>query len=721
MKKLFKGRWIKDHQRQLPYIIIGVIIISFYAAGLIGQASSAGFISGQATFYVDPVRCILASFQHPVGIVCVLILYACISGYLYLKYRDMVMLDTTDDERGFKMENSGVYGTSSLMDPEQVKNFAEVEPLSRTTGMIVGKYPKAGKNGEDLIVSMPLDGCRYKYDAFGRLAMKIGKAGVPEPVRERLKIFTNRHMMIIGSTGSGKSYCFARPAIFQSVLQGESYVVTDPKGELYADTSEYARDHGYVVKILNLTHPEWSDSWDVLESVNTSPQVGIEAQNLANIIITNTTTPGSKADEVYSSGEKNLLTALILFVLDPPIPLPNKTLGMVYEVLCKEEEELMAMFEMLREDHPARRPWSIFKTASPNMRGNLKQGLGVRIQVLQEDVIKKVTGVPDIKTTDPGIKKCAYYVIMSDMNDTLKFISSLFFSCLINDLVNYSRTTKAQRLKYPVNLIMDEFIAIGKIPAFDKKLATVRSAGINICMIFQTLSQLQNEYPDGVWETMISCCHTFMCIACNDLTTAEYLSKRSGTMTVALENLRVDRPSLELGNVPTTISHSHSVGERPVLQPAEAMKYAQEGKVIIAVTGADMFVCDKFPYTQMVNPDELRIVNMSEHTPAWVLQTQYTPEETGTKNPSILVGDYVSKSKRKSQQTISDKTEENDKDGLPSSPDDSTENKNASDNDDDFDTDEEEREQEIKETTAKKKYPIGNITSAESRDLLSNF
>lgn len=49
---------------------------------------------------------------------------------------------------------------------------------------------------------------------------------------------------------------------------------------------------------------------------------------------------------------------------------------------------------------------------------------------------------------------------------------------------------KSQSLDVPVNVIMDEFIAIGKIPDFEQKLATVRSAGISISMIFQQLASV---------------------------------------------------------------------------------------------------------------------------------------------------------------------------------------------------------------------------------------
>ena len=180
---------------------------------------------------------------------------------------------------------------------------------------------------------------------------------------------------------------------------------------------------------------------------------------------------------------------------------------------------------------------------------------------------------------------------------------------------------KSQSLDVPVNVIMDEFIAIGKIPDFEQKLATVRSAGISISMIFQNLAQLQEEYPNGMWESLLSNCSNFICLACNDMSTAEYLTKRAGTGTIALENKRVDRSIMNVG-APEKVSMSYSVGERSVMQETELIKLASQGKLVLVPAGADIVVLDKFPYTDLVDPSTLEFVNMKEHTPAWAQQAK---------------------------------------------------------------------------------------------------
>ena len=69
------------------------------------------------------------------------------------------------------------------------------------------------------------------------------------------------------------------------------------------------------------------------------------------------------------------------------------------------------------------------------------------------------------------------------------------------------------------------------------------------------------------------------------------------------------------------------------MQPAEIISLAADNKILISLAGADLIVADKFPYTEMVDPDELTLVNMYNHTPGWLTQAQYRvkkeePEQT---------------------------------------------------------------------------------------------
>jgi len=63
----------------------------------------------------------------------------------------------------------------------------------------------------------------------------------------------NNNILVIGGSGAGKTYRFVKPQLMQ--MTG-SYIITDPKGELYRDTSGFLKQNGYDIKVLNLLDEE---------------------------------------------------------------------------------------------------------------------------------------------------------------------------------------------------------------------------------------------------------------------------------------------------------------------------------------------------------------------------------------------------------------------------------------------------------------------------------
>ena len=158
--------------------------------------------------------------------------------FLMMKWKDKTMMDTEDDERGFKMENSGTYGTSRLMKEEDIKEYLEVEPLERTSGVIVGRIPSTDPNKKGDIVSISLQ-MEDTTNTMRLVEWQLRKSLTAHlSPCEKFKSNTNKHIMVVGSSGCGKSYCFARPSILQAIKRKESIIITDPKGELYSDTQD---------------------------------------------------------------------------------------------------------------------------------------------------------------------------------------------------------------------------------------------------------------------------------------------------------------------------------------------------------------------------------------------------------------------------------------------------------------------------------------------------
>ncbi len=479
--------------------------------------------------------------------------------------------DEADNYLNYDHSGSDVYGSADWLKPEEIKQVACLSPAKDADGAILGQLDKKGKK----VVSS---------------STRTGKGAL------------NRHIATFGSSGSGKSRCFVRNLIFQSVKNKESMIITDPSGELYDTMAPYLKDHGYVVKVLNMVSPEHSNGWNCLKEIGTDEQ---KASIFSDVVIANT---GDKGD-VWANAAKLLLKALLLrTVLDPEyqgtdcMNMPF-ALDPLWNPLGEDYMDLQ--FQNVIDDLiPAVRSYEGFKRASKNMSGNIVVGLITRISILQNKPVAKLVSTDDIDLLLPGKEKCAYFCVMPMQHDAMKFIASLFFRFLFMDLSDYAESLPGDKtLPVKVNFIMDEFPNIGFIPGFDSEVAIVRKYGININVIFQSLPQLQDMYPTA-WATILSNCDTLMCIGCNDETTAKYLSNRSGESTVKVRTKKSGAAGLDP-------SESSGDGKRMVLTPHEAQTMGADDCLIV-FRGRNMLKAHKFDYTLHPEAKHLRTTTLYE-------------------------------------------------------------------------------------------------------------
>ena len=157
--------------------------------------------------------------------------------------------------------------------------------------------------------------------------------------------------------------------------------------------------------------------------------------------------------------------------------------------------------------------------------------------VFQNPLVDKITSYNEIDLTLPGKKPCAYFCCISAQDSSLEFLSSLFFSQLFTRLMDYGRRHGDHgRLPVTVNVCLEEFCNIGKLVDFKRVLNVCRGSAIFCQIIVQSIPQLQDRYPKTEWEELIGCTDIQICLGCNDVDTATYISKKCGMVTIKVEN-----------------------------------------------------------------------------------------------------------------------------------------------------------------------------------------
>lgn len=569
-------------------VLLGLAAL-LYLGGLLGQLlenyqawQRAGGMAGQVQIELPSVQitdCVRAAFTFS-GLKAMGILLLIAGAFAaYFKFSDRFG-GSRQDPRGFTVSKEGTYGTASWMGERELKDVLEVQPLAKADGILLGK-----RNGN--AVCLPAD--------------------------TRL----NRHIAVFGASGTGKSRGFIRPALFNIIQRGESAIITDSKGELYADTAELFRQHGYEVKVFNLVNPEHGDSWNCMSDLGGDTLL---AQVLTNVIIGNTSS--GKIDHFWDNGEGNLLKALILYVdLDPTRSPEEKNLPAVYEMLIHHSAaQLTALFERLPLDHPARGPYRLFSQASDTVRSGIVLGLGTRLQVLQNEAVARILRRSDIDLTAPGKRKCATFVVLSDQEATMAFLSSLFFSFLFIKLTRFADSTPDMRCPVPVNLILDEFNNIGKLGGaadgsdFARTLSVVRSRAIYVTLAVQSLGQLQNRYPNNLWAEIVGNCDLQVMLGCTDDLTAEYFSSRSGDMSIQVNSTMTVRQTMALAQVIPQYRQTQGQGKRRLLTPDEVLRLPNQ-ELLVVIRGHNLLKLEKVDYTELSLSREIVRSSVLEYTP----------------------------------------------------------------------------------------------------------
>lgn len=452
------------------------------------------------------------------------------------------------------------------------------------------------------------------------------------PVVVRANVGDNMNVTVIGPPGTRKSRCFIRPNLMQAVKTRHSVIVTDPKGELTRDMKNFFLQNDYTVRVFNLVDMIHGDRWNPLSEVKSD----FDAATFCDTIIANTGVPGKKSgDPFWDRAEINLLKALVLYVINE-VPEEDRNMGTLYSLLaCGNSKSLDALFTRLPADHPARMPYNIYAETDTKVRSGVIIGLGTRLQIFQNDLVRSMTAQSDIDLSMPGKKPCAYFCIISDLDTAFSFLSSLFFSFLFIKLTRLADSSEGCVVPVPVDFLLDEFCNIGKIPSFTKVLSTVRSRGINCSIVIQSLVQLMSWYPDKDWETILADCNYWLVMGVKDNTTSQYISQNLGVGTVTVESIRKHKG----------LSHIFDLGdatfapqERRLLNPDEIMRL-NTNEAILTVSGLKPVRLEKMDFTEHPLAKMIKPEPVSDYYPEWSQKyekgTMNVPESTSMPDKEI--------------------------------------------------------------------------------------
>jgi type IV secretion system protein VirD4 len=605
-------------------------LVSLFPAGCIAKVFVGEWNAGL-------LRGFVLALTTGYGIVTALV-FACAITFIIIRFSvNNADLNATKevDDRGVATSMAGTYGTARWMNETEAKKVYEVGPVENVTGTILGQFTQDGEE----VIALPF-----------------------EPTG-------NRNLILIGPPGSGKSFGYVRTAVFQSIVRGESVVVTDPKGEIHNDMRKLLESRGYKVKVFNLINLDLSNAWDCVQEIYDPITGNIDDQRVITFCKTVIANTGgganSKGDPFWESSEENLFRvavsycayirekslieiyerrakelltqlpyitqedeqSLIEIVKNPESAMvdrrrvveylahsfygdeegdrklseweedaPTCNISDIYDALLHNDlDKWEANFKYVPLSHPAASAWAVFKGMGERVQPNIVGGLNTRLQLFMTYKVRRVISNDDIRLANLGAEKTALFLIISDDNASMQLLSSLLLSFLFKDLKEAFDAVGGEG-RIPVNVVADELANTGVWPNFEKTIATARSRKIAVSLILQSLPQLTQLYGEENAETIIGCCNTMLVLGCNDKYTAEYISDKSGIVTIRAKSVSDTRAS-SAGNrgVMQGYSLSEGDGKRNLVNPDEVQHLDKE-QILIMTNGQNMLEAKRFGF-----------------------------------------------------------------------------------------------------------------------------
>lgn len=350
----------------------------------------------------------------------------------------------------------------------------------------------------------------------------------------------NRNVVVIGGAGSGKSRYVLKPNLLQL---NSSYVITDPKGEMLRDTGDMFRRKGYKLKVFNTINLLNTLSYNAFSYIKTESDI----LKFIDYLIANTSDPKKTGgDEFWVNAEKLLYMAYIGLMLETCSPDEFNFTTLIRLVNLSQVDEdnpdKQNIVDMLFKEHAADFPDSFavsqykkYKLAAGKTAKSILIQVGTRLAPFDIKEVRDATKEDDLDLAKLGDEKTVLFLLVSDTSPTFNFLVGMLYSQMFNILIEHADQRPNGRLKYSVQCMLDEFANIGKIPNFEKLIATIRSRGISTVIFLQTLSQLKATYEKEA-DTIIGNCDTQIFLGGKDGTTLKEISESLGKETVDLVN-----------------------------------------------------------------------------------------------------------------------------------------------------------------------------------------
>ncbi|MEQ1714131.1 MAG: type IV secretory system conjugative DNA transfer family protein, partial [Hyphomicrobium sp.] len=323
------------------------------------------------------------------------------------------------------------------------------------------------------------------------------------------------HLMTVAGTGQGKS---ATQIIANLLAYSGSVVIIDPKGELYEATAARRRQFGRVYRLAPLARygEPRSDRYNPLDELDDPREpgrdLGNRARRLAEMLMVRQGQKGAAEATFFENEAINLLTAIIMFVVEiteSPARRSHRTLSEVRRICTlpmlggrKEREpdvreyieDVFVAMASKSALEPVRRQGNLFRSYEPKLLGSFLSDINSNLAFWDgHPGFAEATASSDFLFRDLEREVVSVYLTIpfKDMPTSFRFLRAMI------GMAFGALEEKADARDASVLFVLDEFAALKDMEFMRDAVAQMRSSGAWFWFFVQDIAQLEGVY--GRW------------------------------------------------------------------------------------------------------------------------------------------------------------------------------------------------------------------------------
>lgn len=410
------------------------------------------------------------------------------------------------------------------------------------------------------------------------------------------------HLAIIGSSGCGKSY-YGTMGMIRSFIEGmESFIVVDPKAEIYRNTGCYAEASKYDIHVIDFRHiadntnEHWNPLATIVELYTSKDPVKIQAalellDHLAIALF-----PDKGPDPYWNKAARNLFRGVVYALMEFASP-EQVTMEGVYRFITDGHQKYNGfnntylkefVTDLVPDSIPSMMLKSYVTTAEDTAAGIRSTCLDSLDIFARSKALVNMLSTDDLHINDlDGETPTAIYIILPDESPCFDELCGILCTELTTHYIRLAQDKYPdKKLPRRLNICLEELGNIGNaISNLPHLMSAARSRNIRLQIVLQSITQLNDLYGASAATTILANCDVTMAFRSNNWDTLNELSSKCGQRYV---------------------DTGYSYALEPLITPSQ-LAAMETGQALIIISGRTKYVAWLPNYDTAYNNEDWKL------------------------------------------------------------------------------------------------------------------